>query len=438
MALPTITHKLNITSHQSTWIITMPLLIISGFLVLFGRLGDIYGKIKIFKIGALFFTLGSACAGFSSTLTFLIASRMFQAIGSAMTMSQSFGITAMIFTPDKRARAMALVAMFVSIGAVAGPGIGGFILQILPYNFIFFLNLPLGILSIFLSYKLLPKNEETQKASVDLIGFVLFFIFIIALFGCIESMLVTSNQYAYRFHFLVVAVIFLGVFIISQLKIKEPLLNLKIFNNYLFNISVLAALLVFVTNFFAAILFPFYLQQLRGLTPAHAGFIMMSWPITMVVMSPISGILGDKFNKEMITFISCLILLLGQFVFLGLELNSPYSYFICGIVLCSAGSSLFQTPNNALVMGTVESKFLGVAGAINALARNLGMLLGISLASLITFNGMSEYLGVEVSNFMADKPEAFIYGMHNAFKVAAFFICVILCLTGFRLFNFKK
>ncbi|MDN5403118.1 MAG: MFS transporter, partial [Lactococcus sp.] len=147
IALPSMAREMHLEMGQVTWSVTIYLVVISGLILLFGRLGDLLGKTKIFNIGSLIFTLGSLLAGINLGLHFLLFSRIVQAIGASMTMSNSFGITSQLFEPALRARAMSIMSMFVSLGAIAGPAIGGFILQLASWSYIFWINVPLGVVA---------------------------------------------------------------------------------------------------------------------------------------------------------------------------------------------------------------------------------------------------------------------------------------------------
>ena len=175
IALPVMANDLSIPMNQATWSVSIYLITISGLLTLFGNLGDQLGKIRVFKWGTYIFTLGSLLAGINLGLGFLLLARVVQAVGASMTMSNSFGISTSVAPANMRARAMATIAMFVSLGSIAGPAVGGLILSILKWPFIFWINVPLGLITIVLGEFIFPKTNRTKELlTIDWIGTIIF------------------------------------------------------------------------------------------------------------------------------------------------------------------------------------------------------------------------------------------------------------------------
>ncbi|MDT1950103.1 MFS transporter [Carnobacterium divergens] len=182
---------------------------------------------------------------------------------------------------------------------------------------------------------------------------------------------------------------------------------------------------------------PFYLQGTRGLNPSQAGLLLMVFPLVMVIAAPISGSLSDKVGRELLTFIGLALTTIVQLGFVFIDGNTNIAVFILMTGIMGLGSALFQSPNNAIVMSSVSKKELGIAGSLNSLARNLGMVFGISFATTILYVAMSNKSGYKVTTYLADQPELFVYGMHVTFGVA-FVICLVATiLTGRRLLTAK-
>ena len=454
IALPTMTRELNVPMDHATWIVSIYLIAVSGLLVFFGRLGDMIGKIRVFRAGTLVFTLGSLLAGFNFGFWFLIFARFVQAWGAAMTMSNSFGIITAVFPPRSRTRAMAAIGIFVSLGAVTGPGLGGLILQFLPWGYIFWINVPIGLFAIAMGAKLFPKSKplggarcRNLRRDLDWKGAALFFCAISFLFLGVE--MGQNNGFLHPAFVVLIlgAAIFGSTFIVAEFRLCDkleadqmsipPLIDLRIFRNRLFSISLVAGLFIFMTNFFSNIIMPFYLQNLRGWTPGHAGLVMMAFPITMIIIGPIAGWIGDYANKEIITVVGITLVAVSQFSYTLFDEQTTWLALVAAIVLNAGGTAIFQSPNNALVMSTVEKRYLGVAGSINALARNLGMITGISAATVVLFTTMSARLGHRVIHYVDDRPDVFLSGMHAAFYVSFGLSLVTLGVVGFRLFSRK-
>ncbi|WP_425331862.1 MFS transporter, partial [Paenibacillus sonchi] len=183
IALPVLVKQLHLPMAQVEWVTTGYLMAICSAVLFFGKLGDIAGKIRIFKIGTVIFILGSLLCGLSASLPLLIASRVIQAIGASMTMANSQGIVTDIFPATERGKALGLIGTFVSLGSIAGPSLGGIIVSTLGWEYIFWVNVPIGLIAIVLGWKVLPKDLIRVKAKIDLPGSLLFAIFIVTLFA---------------------------------------------------------------------------------------------------------------------------------------------------------------------------------------------------------------------------------------------------------------
>jgi EmrB/QacA subfamily drug resistance transporter len=438
IALPELSKQLKLPMAQIEWVTTGYLMAICAAILFFGKLGDIVGKIRIFKIGTIVFVIGSMLCGFSLSLPALLASRVIQAIGASMTMANSQGIVTDIFPASERGKALGFIGTFVSLGSIAGPSLGGIMVSTLGWEYIFWVNIPIGVIAILLGWKVLPKDLTRTKATIDVPGSLLFAIFIISLFaglllgqqlGYGDSLIVTS---------LIVAIISLIAFLWTELRRKEPLLQLSLFKNPLFSLSILCGFLVFTANFCFNIIAPFYAQNMLNLSPFEAGFLLMLLPICMVVVAPISGALSDKIGSEFLTFAGLVVMVIAQF---GLaELHEGSSVVLVGvwIAMLGIGSGLFQSPNNSLVMSKVPRTQLGSAGSVNSLVRNVGMVVGITIATTILFHVMSDKAGYRVTGLVPGRPELFISGMHVVFMTSASICFVAALLTGWRMVSARN
>lgn len=438
VALPTVSKELALPLAQSQWIVSSYLMMICTAILFFGKLGDIFGKIKIFKLGSIIFIIGSFLCGFSDSLMLLILSRVVQAIGAAMTMANNQGIVTEVFPPKERGKALGLIGTFVSLGSIAGPSLGGIILSSLGWEYIFWLNVPIGIIAIIIAWKLLPKDATVTKVKIDVSGSILFALAVLFLF----SSLLLGQQYGYSNIYIlmsaVLGVILFVFFILAERKAENPMLSFSLFKNSLFSISILCGFLVFVANFCFNILAPFYTQDILGLSPLHAGYILMLFPIAMAIIAPISGALSDKIGGQIITFVGLILMIVAQIGLTFLHEGSTILTLSCLIVLLGISTGLFQSPNNSLVMSTVDRKQLGIAGSINSLVRNLGMVVGISVATSTLFSVMSIQAGYRVTALIPDRPDIFLAGMHVVFIGSSILCFIGAILTGVRLYSSRK
>lgn len=433
IALPVISEQMKLTVAQAEWIVTAYLMMICAAILFFGKLGDIVGKIKIFKWGMVIFTLGSLLCGFSDSLPMLVGSRLIQALGASMTMANSQGIITDIFPSTERGKALGLIGTFVSLGSIAGPSLGGVIVASLGWEYIFWVNIPVGLIAIVIGWSLLPEDRTRLQVHIDKAGSLLFPLFILALF----SGLLLGQQVGYQdiriIGALVLAVIVFILFLAVEMRHRQPMLQLSLFRNPMFSLSILCGFLVFVANFCFNIIAPFYTQNILNLSPSEAGFLMMLFPIVMVIVAPLSGALSDKIGSEFLTFAGLIVMVIAQVGLAQLHDRSPIALVGVWIGMLGLGSGLFQSPNNSLVMSKVPRTQLGIAGSINSLVRNIGMVVGITVATTTLFNVMSNRAGYRVIGLVPDRPDLFLSGMHVVFVTSASICLVAGLLTGGRL-----
>ncbi|OTN86321.1 drug resistance transporter, EmrB/QacA family protein [Enterococcus sp. 7E2_DIV0204] len=438
IALPTISKDMNVPMNQSEWIVSIYLMIVCACLLLFGKIGDSFGKIKVYRIGTIIFTIGSLLCGFNQSLGFLLFARIVQGIGSSMTMATNSGIITEVFPFKERGRALGSIGAFVSLGSIAGPGIGGLILSQFSWPYIFWINVPVGIITILIGEKFLPRDIIKSGKKVDMVGFSLFAVFIMTFFGAIFIGQEIGFNALLSMVLFIFALLSLIIFIRVEKRVSQPLITFSIFKNKVFTMSLITAVLIFSSNFFVNVVIPFYLQNARGLPASKAGLLMMVFPLLMVVGSPISGFLTDKIGTKLLTFSGLFLLSVTSLMYMFLNQGTPVWYYILATGIMGLGNALFQSPNNTTVMSSVAKEDLGVAGSMNSFARNLGMVLGIALATTILYNAMSAVYGQRVTTFISERPDIFIFGMRITF-LGSFILCLTaLGLTLFRSLKARK
>nr|WP_157023258.1 MFS transporter [Companilactobacillus ginsenosidimutans] len=438
IALPVMSKDMKIPMNQAEWVVSIYLIVICALLLLFGKLGDNHGKIRIFQIGAFLFTLGSLLCGFNFGLVPLLAARALQAVGAAMTMATNNGIITEIFPMNERGRALGTIGSFVALGAIAGPGLGGIILAHLDWAYIFWINVPIGIIGIILGARILPKDVTFSKAKIDRAGAATFAVTMVTLFtGVFLGQEIGFSQWSILTLFAIAIISFIA-FIYLELHVEVPVLSLHLFKNLGFSINIFCALLIFITNFFFNVVSPFYLENARNMPANYAGYALMIMPLVQGIVAPIIGAWSDKIGRHLLTFSGLILISVSQIGYMITTLQTPLWLFMFFIGLVGLGNGVFMAPNNTLIMSSVSTKDLGVAGSINALARELGMVIGISTATSVLFAAMSHTAGHKVTTYIPAHPEYFISGMHVAFLVS---LCICLFATvvsGFNFINHRK
>lgn len=437
VALPTMAKELGTTMAGIEWVVTSYLITICALILLFGRFGDVIGKSRVFRFGIAVFTIGSLLCGLSNTLVMLIISRIIQAIGAVAAMATNQGIITETFPPSERGRALGLTGTAVALGTMVGPTLGGLIVSVAPWEFIFLINIPIGIIVYIAVIKTLSFRKAEDKVPFDIKGTILFMLAIVLLFCSINFGQSIGFTNPIIVGALILSVLFLIIFIKVEDKIKAPMLDISIFKNKLFSLSIFCGFTSFISIGAINIILPFYLQDVLKLGPSVAGLMMTVSPIVLAVVAPVSGYLSDKIGSEKISALGLSIMTLGIFSLMLFKESIPL--VIVGILIgsVSLGSGIFQSPNNSLIMSTVDKSKLGVAGSINGLIRNLGMTTGIALSTSLLYSLMSSKIGYKVSGYIEGRADIFIYAMRFVF-VGIGSVCLIgAILTILRLIRKK-
>jgi EmrB/QacA subfamily drug resistance transporter len=438
VALPVMAKDFSIGMNSIAIIISIYLITVSATILIFGRLGDIKGKITIFKLGSIIFTIGSLLCAISNSLYFLVLSRIVQAIGASAFMATNQGIITRIFPANKRGKALGISGSAVALGTLAGPPLGGFIVDIASWQYIFLINIPFGILAFILGMRNLPENEKGTKAKFDVMGSTIYLIFIISLFGA----LLTGEKIGFAklpiLGTFAAAIIGFIIFIRVETSVESPLLELSIFRNKLFSLSLFCAFLLFLSMNCSNLILPFYFQDVLKMSPSMTGFYLMVYPLLMLIVAPVSGHISDKMGSEIITILGLVIYSSGCYLMATLNQSFTPVRLVIYILIMSLGNGMFQSPNNSLIMSSVPANRLGIAGSINALVRNIGLVMGVSTATILLYGVMSSRLGYTVTTFVQGKEGEFCYAMSVTYLAIGSLSLFGALLTLIRLYKIKK
>ena len=430
VALPTIATRLGVGLDGVQWVVSSYLIVISALVLIFGKIADKLGKVRIFKYGFLVFGAGSLLCALSWSLPILIIARAVQAIGAAMFMSANQGIIATVFPPEERGRALGLLGTTVAVGTMVGPPLGGIMVDFFNWQSLFLINLPISLFAFIAGMKLLPRDDKAGSlAKFDLIGSGLFIGFILGLFYFMLSGIRRGWGTPIELACLAAAAVCGFLFVLRERRVADPMIDLSIFRNGFFSISVVCVLLVFVITFCVTIVQPFFLQNALGLSPSAAGLLLLAAPLASGLVAPFSGHLSDKIGAKALTVAGLAVILAALVLMTFLDLGSSLVHVAVCLAIFGLGSGIFGSPNTKLIMGHAPRDKLGIAGSVNALARNMGMVMGIAFAVALLNGSMSARLGKKVSGFVPENPEAFIYGMRTVFIAAAVLCVVAMAVT---------
>ena len=432
VALPSIADQLSISMADVEWIVTAYTLVIICFILLFGKLGDTIGKDKIFKFGILVFLSGLCICFLSRSYPMLLLGRIVEGIGAAATSANSQGIIVQTFPTHERGKALGLSGSSVALGTMVGPSVGGLIVSHFNWNMIFGLSIPCCIVCFILCMKYLPDMSTGKSEKVDVAGAMLFMVLILCLYGGVKLLQNGAEYYLYCVVLIAVSMVFGVMFTRWEGRHDNAMLQLSIFKNKLYAVSVFCAFISFLAISGHNFIQPFYLQKVQLLSAAQTGMLMMAYSLTMFVVAPFSGQLSDKIGSEILCFIGLCIVSAALFILSTLGIGSSIWIFLIGSIMMSFGMAMFQSPNTSLIMSTVGPKLTGIAGSVNGLARNLGSVFGISLSTVLLYNIMSAQLGFTVTDFVEGQELAFVTGMQWVYRFMAMVSLIGALLTGLR------
>lgn len=431
LALPDIMADLHSSLVNATWVLMIYTFVGTIFLLALGRVGDMFGRIRLYNIGFLVFTFGSALCGFSHEAWQLVGSRVIQGGGGALMLVNSWAILTEIFPATERGMALGINSLTFGLGSVVGPVLGGLILGVASWRWIFFINIPIGIGGSIAGYLLLKeRSRRTADEKMDVLGALTFsgalFAFLYALTKGIETGW-TSPPILALFG------IFIGgfaFFLYWESTVRYPALDLSLFDSRAFNFSVLASMFQAIAVFSVQFLLVFYLQAVKGYTPLHSAFLLLPMPLAISLAGPFSGKISDRIGATIPATVGLLVQAVGIFILSTVDIASGYGHIVAGLVLSGLGGGLFFSPNTAAAMSAAKKNRLGVASATLATLRNTGMVISYASALAIAAGSipravmMQLFVGTSVvlgSPVMA----GFVKGMHTAFHVS-----VVVCLIA--------
>ncbi|NMB53633.1 MAG: MFS transporter [Leptolinea sp.] len=379
ISLPTLEKDLNASFATIQWVVLAYLLTVTVLLLGIGRLADISGKKSIFVTGFVVFTLGSLFCGLSSSAGMLIAFRILQAIGAACLMALGPALLAESFPPEERGSALGINGLSVSLGIILGPTLGGIILANLGWHWIFFVNVPVGLIAIPVAIRSLPVSEKQRGEVFDFPGAIALFCGLSSLLFALtisqEMGFLSLPSVVLFFFFIFCFVLFIRI----EKRVTQPVIELDLFTNKLFSVNLITGFLTFVASAGTVFLIPFYLQNVLGFDPEMAGLLMAVFPVMLGIAGPISGWLSDRFGFRLLTVIGLAVLSLSYFNLSRLSILTTWQEFILFYSPIGIGMGLFQSPNNSAILGAASTRRLGVASGLLAITRTLGQTSGIAV-----------------------------------------------------------
>lgn len=380
IALPAIGSEFAIDAVLLNWVSTAFILASAMFLVPMGRLADMRGRKRVFMAGMAIYTAASFLSPFAGSATALIACRVAQGIGSAMTFGTGLPILISVFPPERRGRVLGINVAAVYLGLSMGPFLGGLITQHLGWRFIFLATVPMGIaILVLVPVYLEGEWAEAKGERFDLAGSLVYGAGLVALMygfsrlpstpGIVLSLAGAAALFAfYRI----------------EVTVASPVMNMALFrDNVVFAMSNFAALINYSATFASGFLLSLYLQYIKAMSPESAGIILVAQPAVMALLSPLAGSLSDRIEPRVVASIGMALTTLGLSSFIFLDTGTPLGLIVAGLVVLGFGFALFSSPNTNAVMSSVESRHYGVASGTLGTMRLTGQMFSMGIAMLI-------------------------------------------------------
>lgn len=383
VALPTLSKEFEVSASNVIWVVNAYQLVVTMMLLSFAAMGDIYGYRRIFLIGVSTFVVASIACASSTSFEMLVISRIFQGIGAACTMSINTALLRLIFPPGKLGRVMACNAVIVAVTAASGPTLGGAILSIGHWSWIFLLNVPLGLAALLIGWKLLPYNPETEVKhrldKISVLGNALTFGLLIY---TIEGLAHQENRSF--IYFQIILLIIIGTFYIRrQLKITTPILPVDLFRIPIFSLSIADSIACFTAQMLALVSLPFFMQNELGFNTVQTGMLLTPWPLATSLTAPLAGRLIERMHPGILGGIGMGIFSIGLGTLCLIPEQPDIWDIIWRMALCGMGIGFFQTPNNVTITTSAPLHRSGGASGMLGTARVLGQTLGTALVAIL-------------------------------------------------------
>ena len=389
--LPVMAGSLGSDIATIQWVVTLYLLVVSGLLLSFGRLGDLHGHKTVYVTGFVVFVLGSALCGLAPTAGALIAFRALQGVGAAMLFANSPAILTRNFPPAQRGQALGLRATLTYLGQMVGPFLGGWLAVQFSWRAVFYINVPVGLLALLLSLRFIPRDAPADHAErFDLAGALTFMVGLVALLLGLNQGHALGWTSPPILALLALAGLVLATFVVIERRVPYPMLDLGLFRRRLFSAAAASAVLNFLCVYGILFLLPFYLIQGRDLSPAQAGLLLTMQPLVMIVVAPLSGTLSDRIGSRLPATLGMAILAVALFLLSRLGPHSSVGDVVVPLAIAGLGTGIFISPNNSALMGSAPRHQQGIAAGILATARNVGMMLGVGLVGAIFTTALAQ------------------------------------------------
>ncbi|HIK30264.1 MAG TPA: MFS transporter [Oscillatoriales cyanobacterium M59_W2019_021] len=421
LALPVMVESLHTDFVTIQWVVLSYLLAIAVFVLSAAKLGDIFSKKRLYILGMVVFTVGSLLCALSPTVEWAIAFRFLQGIGAAFLSGLGTAAIVEIFPPEQRGLGLGIRAGVFGLGIMLGPTVGGLLVAWGDWPLIFWINVPIGLVGTLMVARLVPPSAGSGISQrFDWAGTLILSLVLTGFSLGMTRVQSEGFDSVGAIALLVISAMGFVGFLLLELRLPEPMLDLKLFRSVEFSLGLA---LRFIGNFVMAgaiFILPFFLQWVKHYSADRAGLLLAIPPAIIVLTAPIAGVLADRCGTRIVSLVGLLSIALGCFLMGGFDAQLTLPIYIAGVVPYALGVGLFQSPNNSTIMGAAPPDHLGLASGLLSLSRILGQTAGVPLVGIL-FSSIaiaSAQLTPDLDVTQAPV-EALVVGVQIAFQVMA-------------------
>jgi len=435
LALPEIERALHIALASVVWVVIGYLLVITLLATQVGRLGDMYGRVRMYEAGFVLFIVGSAACALSFNEASMIAFRVLQGIGGAFVNANSGAVIADLFPPEQRGRAYGYTGIGWSLGAVLGIVLGGAIVTYISWRWIFWINVPIGLGAVVVALRVLHEGGERRRRRLDPAGMV---VLGLGLFGLLWGItrLATASLDGALIGYLVGGLVLLAAFVRIERAVAEPMLDLSLFRVPTMTPSLLASLFQALGNYAVLFMVIMYLQGPRALSPIHASLLLVPGYVIGGATGPYAGRLADRIAPVLPATIGLAIQVAALFVYAQLSTHTGLWLVVIASVLNGVGAGFFFPANNSAVMKAAPAQLFGISSGMLRTFSNVGMVFSFATAILIASRSISRSLAFAIfvgsTSIHGRLAVAFTSGLHAAFYASMGLMALAALLSATR------
>jgi len=433
ISLPTVANALDTDISGVSWALISFMLTSLGLALVFGRLGDIYGKGRLYGIGFAIFAVGSLLCGLSQNIFQLILFRTIQGVGAAMTQSVSRALAAEAVPEDQQSKVQGFMTTAFHTGFLLGPTIGGLIIDYIHWRAVFFVLVPVAAVGSGLAFlQRKTFSQPVKKQRIDYLGAFLLIALTISLILVLDQQIRLALPPEFTIPIYLAFPVLLLAFLMRERRFPSPIVNLALFKIRMFTFSSITLLIVSFTHSMAVLLIPFYLQEVLFISPTFMGILYLSAPIFTVFLAPISGVVAHRIGPKIPAMVGIIMMMIS--VFIGVLLRPDSHWIVPAAMLAFTGlsSGIFNSPNHGAIIGSVPKQYRGFAnGAINV-CFNLAHIIGISSTTLLMTLTYQMYTRQEGARVTTDNPVAFVSSLNATFFVGFIIVSTALITSAMR------